>query len=66
MNYTIKDANKIRVGDTLTLEDETVREAVKDKIKDINYCLLCSLCGRGHCCAVFCASNSFHFKQINP
>ena len=73
MNYTLKDANKIRVGDTLTLEDGTVHEAVKDERN--GDCGLCRISlgllyiitrGEWRCGLFPCSEYSFHFKRINP
>lgn len=66
MNYTIEDANKIRVGDTLTLEDGSVHEAVKDNPKILyNGCQYCSI-NPCQVDGIRCNYYSFHFKQINP
>jgi len=67
MNYTLKDANKILVGDTLTLEDGSVHEAVKDK--DIVSCAQCSISQNGFWCrnrklAFGCTKYDFHFIKI--
>jgi hypothetical protein len=66
MNYTLKDADKICVGDTLTLEDGTVHEAVKDEWKQCR--VACSFFSAKNppCFVVKCEPKSFHFKQIKP
>ena len=65
MNYTLKDADKIRVGDTLTLEDGTKHEAVKDDGISAP-CIECSLCGVVCNYNPYCARHEFHFRQIKP
>lgn len=63
MNYKIKDARMFRVGDTLTLEDETVHKAVKDEqFMECN----CSISKNAACINVKCATYNFHFKHIQP
>ena len=62
MNYTISEANKIRVGDTLTLEDGSVHEAVKDSGTMWNTCSM-----SGHdCSTIKCYPRHFHFIKIKP
>ena len=66
MNYTINEANKIRVGDTLTLEDSSRHEAVEDERAFI-FCQNCSI--NGTCTDANhpqCGTYSFHFKQMKP
>jgi len=69
MNYTLKDANKIRVGDTLTLEDGSVHEAVKDET-ELECLSSCSLYKQnsGECMLPDCRCDihHIHFKQIKP
>jgi hypothetical protein len=66
MNYTLKEANKLRVGDTLTLEDGTVHEAVKGRIDKDCTIELCSIKEDCDNCNVACAVYRFHFKQMKP
>jgi hypothetical protein len=62
-NYTLTDnLLTIRVGDTLTLEDGSVHEAVK--FETSTDCLRCSMRGIGYCNSVDCINKEFHFKQI--
>lgn len=67
MNYTINDnLPAIRVGDTLTLEDGSVHEAVSDSIEFSDDCDFCSLSGE-NChkhVNIECGSRFFHFKRI--
>jgi len=62
MNYTTKDANKILVGDTLTLEDGTKHEAVKGH----DDCLSCSIAFSDACVKWMtqCDKFKFHFETI--
>jgi hypothetical protein len=66
MNYTLKDADKICVGDTLTLEDGTAHEAVKDKWKQCHTDCSFFLAKNPPCFVVKCEPESFHFKQTKP
>lgn len=51
----------LRVGDTLTLADSTVHEAVQDYTS----CMLCSMYDN-KCDGVMCIGYDFHFKLIKP
>lgn len=64
MNYTLKDASKIRVGDTLTLEDGTKHEAVNTNVA--NCCFFCSIRKREICKQLidYCYYSFVNFKQI--
>ena len=70
MNYTINEASKIRVGDTLTLEDGTVHEAVIGiSSKDCKNCSI-HLENEVYKCPdwkIPCIKTiGFHFKQVMP
>jgi len=65
MNYTINEANKIRVGDTLTLEDGSVHEAVSGILGVVPRCDRCSMY-KYTCSNIQCSTKYFHFKQIKP
>jgi len=76
MNYTLKEASKIRVGDTLTLEDGSVHEAVKDERSGADWVESCKDCSMliiytdGAGCRAETnnshpkCNGKFHFKQI--
>jgi len=65
MNYTLKDANKIRVGDTLTLKDGSVHSAIE--YTEMNNCDRCTMSEYDCVCRkVLCVSYNFHFKRIKP
>jgi len=65
MNYTLTDnLPDLRVGDTLTLEDGSVHEAVEGRIKEhctLDHCSIFESCDN---CNVSCGIYEFHFKQI--
>lgn len=63
MNYTLKDANRIRVGDTLTLKDGSKHKAMKDICGNLS-CIFCSYAKHDICNKVQCDGFNFHFKQI--
>ena len=68
MNYTTKDdLSKLLVGDTLTLEDGSVHEAVND-IVEFECVGSCSLFIINECIVKKsrCHLDNYHFKQIKP
>lgn len=62
------DLSQIRVGDTLTLEDGSVHEAVEDNPDYYNGCQFCSI--NGMICddkvsnKIDCYFRAFHFKKL--
>ena len=68
MNYTQKEASKIRVGDTLTLEDGSKHKAIPQE-----NCCMCIECSIDDYCGstikgIKCGDENkmFHFKHIKP